>query len=414
VAKELTKLNFDVSLSTDRSLAELNTDTAAFYNKLADADIVLFYFAGHGVQINGRNYLVATDVNPENSEGLIAQSLPIDDVLLQIERRSAPSASKIIILDACRDNPFALHPPRPGERTSRGLSPMEWPSDQPKSNRGTAGYFRIIAFATSPNTTAADGLGSHSPYTQSLIKHISEPGLEVGEVFRRVAADVLVETTGAQHPEFLVQNSRLLYFTTPTVTACDKTASDEQNFLGLKGVPFDDVDPTQAVPACEAAVNAQPDSARLNHNLARAYEKSERLVEALEHYRKSAGMGYPPAINALGIMYLGGCGLPRRQPEMGIKEIARARALGDLSARASLTAHDVLPYVKQSGVVQLQMALLLADVFHGRANGVVGPSLRAALRAYQKNHNLADNGLTLETINELGIYDVVPEGFRCH
>jgi len=158
-------------------------------------------------------------------------------------------------------------------------------------------------------------------------RHISEPGLEVGEIFRRVAADVLVDTAGVQHPEFLVQNSRLLYFTMPSVTECDKTASDEQNFLGSKGVPFDDVDPLRAIPACEAAVNAQPDSARLNHNLARAYEKNERLSEALSRYRIAAEAGYPPAINALGIMYLAGCGLPQREPETGIKAIARARDL---------------------------------------------------------------------------------------
>jgi TPR repeat protein len=167
-------------------------------------------------------------------------------------------------------------------------------------------------------------------------------------MFRSVAADVVSEN-GEQKPELLLQTYRELYFKPPSTTDCDRVAIEEQNFLGLPGIPFDDVDPAKAIPACEAALKAQPDSARLHNNLARAYEKAERLNEALEQYKAAAAAGYPPAINALGIMYLSGCGLPAREVETGVRDIARARELGNLSARATLTSHDLLPYVDEDG-----------------------------------------------------------------
>lgn len=410
----LRELGFDTTLALDPTLADAERALAGFYGKVGSADVVLFYFAGHGVQINGRGFLLPGDVDPRGRKRLAETMLAVDEILHQIEARARKDAAKVVILDACRDNPLLARHQTPQERITRGLARLHLDAPAEQWQDRAAGYFRIVAYATAPNTVAADGEGAHSPYTRSLIRHIREPGIELRDMFVRVAADVVQETRGLQRPEYLAQTSRQLFLRPPAATECDRLAIEGQNFMGIAGVPFDDVDPSRAVPACEAALAARPASARLNNNLARAYEKAGRLPEAFRHYKAAADAGYPPAINALGIAYLAGCGLPAREVETGIRTIARARALGSLSARATLTSHDVLDHVEPQGVTRLQRALAADGAYRGPADGARRPELRAALAAYQTRHKLEARGLTLETIHALGLYDIVPEGFRCH
>lgn len=410
----LRELGFDTVLALDPGLRDLGTALDTFYRKIPSADIVMLFFAGHGVQINGRNFLLPKDVDPRGKTQLAGSMVAVDEVLRQIESRAKKDAAKIVVLDACRDNPLLEAHQTPQEKVSRGLAPINLDAVIEQTQVAAAGYFRIIAYATAPGTVAADGTGNHSPYTRSLIKHIREPGIEMREMFVRVAADVLQETRGEQKPEYLAQTSRQLFVRPPAATDCDRLAIEGQNFMGLPGIPFDDVDPNKAIPACEAALKALPTSARLNNNLARAYEKGGRLPDAFRHYKAAADAGYPPAINALGIAYLAGCGIPQREVETGVRTIARAKELGNLSARATLTSHDVLDYVGANGVTRLQRALSAAGTYRGATDGTARPELRTALSDYQKRHHLVEKGLTLETIHSLSLYDIVPQGFRCH
>jgi TPR repeat protein len=408
----LKELGFDTVLVINSSRAALREALDQFYAKIASADVIMFYFAGHGAQINDQNFIVPADANPESAGSLIAQLQPLDEILNAIEMNSKPRASKIIVLDACRNDPLKGFPEKPGERIGQGLARIKAAAPDSEGGAGS-GYFRIIAFSTAADTAASDGTAGNSPYTASLIKHIRQPGIEIVDMFRNVANDVVGET-GKQKPELLLQTYRELYLRVPHITDCDRVAIEEQNFLGLPGIPFDDVNPAKAIPACKTALKEQPDSARLHNNIARAYEKVGRLDEAFRHYKASADAGYPPAINALGIMYLSGCGLAAPNVKTGIRNIARASDLGNLSARATLTSHDLLPYVDEGGVLALQLSLAQAAAYRGATDGKAGPKLRAALAGYQRTHQLQEKGLTLETINALQLYDIVPEGFRCH
>jgi TPR repeat protein len=416
MASTLRDLGFDVVPVIDGSRDGIETAVATFLGKLKSAEIVFVYYAGHGVQYRGANYIVPVDAKVDSDTDFGREFVSVSGLLARLEATAPSTAAKIIVLDACRDNPWdAISAEQTGQKT-HGFAPIEAakvPETERQANIG-AGYFRIVAFSTASGEVAQDGDGSHSPYTQSLLRFLPQQGLEVGEIFRQAAADVQRDTKGVQKPEYLVQTSRALFLRTPYITDCDRVAIEGQNFLGLPGVPFDDVDPKKAVPACEDALRRFPDSARLHNNIARAYEKAERLPDALAQYQIAAGMGYAPAINSLGIAYLAGCGLPAPKIAEGVKLIAQARALGNLSARASLTSHDLLKFVGEAGIARLQTALAGKQFFKGRINGKDFDRTSVALAAFQENGGLAKKGLTLETIDALGLYEIVPKGFKCH
>ena len=134
----------------------------------------------------------------------------------------------------------------------------------------------------------------------------------------------------------------------------------------------------------------------------------------MRHYRIAAEFGYAPAINSLGIAYLAGCGLPSPLIAEGVKLMVRARALGNLSARAGLTSHDILKFIDGAGVTKLQTTLAGRQFFKGSIDSADLDRTAMALAKFQDSANLAKKGLTLETVDALGLYDIVPKGFKCH
>jgi uncharacterized caspase-like protein len=167
----------------DLDKAALDRAVQAFGNALTGADVGLFYYAGHGVQIRGANYLVPVAADPVKEADVDFQMLDTNLVLRQME--SAGTKLNIVILDACRNNPF-------GGRSLRsagsGLATMQAPE-------GT-----LISFATQPGSVALDGSGGHSPFTQALAEAIRKPGLDVFRTFNQVGLAVAGITGGQQKP----------------------------------------------------------------------------------------------------------------------------------------------------------------------------------------------------------------------
>jgi len=415
MASTLRDLGFDVMSVVDASRDGVEKAVANFLGKLTAAEIVFVYYAGHAVQYRGANYLIPVEAKIDPRVEFEREFVSVAGLLGRLEKAVPLTAAKIVVIDACRDNPWEAIAAKQTGTASQGFAPIAnvVPETALQANIG-AGYFRIVAFSTAPGEVAHDGAASHSPYTQSLLRFLPQQGLEVGEIFRQAAADVQRDTKGLQKPEYLVQTSRALFLRTPYITDCDRFAIEGQNFLGLPGIPFDDVDPKRALPACQDALQRFPDSARLHNNIARAYEKAEQLQEALLHYRVAAEFGYAPAINSLGIAYLAGCGLPSPLVAEGVKLMVRARALGNLSARAGLTSHDILKFVDEASVAKLQTVLAERQFFKGPIDAKDLDRTAIALAQFQDSANLAKKGLTLETIDALGLYDIVPKGFKCH
>lgn len=154
-----------------------------FGSQLQGADVGLFYYAGHGVQVRGANYLVPVDANPTREADIDFQMVDGNLVLRQME--GAGAKLNIVILDACRNNPLAGRGLR---ATGGGLAQMEAPE-------GT-----LISFATQPGNVAQEGNGSHSPYTEALAQIMRKPGLDIWHTFNDVGLAVTSATAGEQRP----------------------------------------------------------------------------------------------------------------------------------------------------------------------------------------------------------------------
>ncbi|SKC62711.1 caspase family protein [Ohtaekwangia koreensis] len=178
VSTELKKSNFEVQLLTNATYVQMREAMRKFQDKLVngpkDQTVGLFYYAGHGVQYLDENYLVPVDANVQYEDDIVRMCFPVQKMVLANMERSN-SRMNIVILDACRNNPF----PAATRSVSQGLGEM-------KRARGS-----FIAYATAPGSVASDGAGRNGLYTQELLKALRKPGLTIEQVFKDVRMNVL-------------------------------------------------------------------------------------------------------------------------------------------------------------------------------------------------------------------------------
>jgi hypothetical protein len=195
IGAAMERMGFEVHLAIDQTQAQMLAAVDAYAKALEGAEAALLFYAGHGVQIDGRNFLLPTDIKAESERSLRYGSLDINEVVAEMERASPVN---IVLLDACRDNPFVEQVKRSLKTRSTsiatGLAPIKVQSS------GT-----IIGYAAAPGAVAADGEGANSPYTAALLQEIEKPGVEVALALRRAAAHVIEGTKGEQRPELLVR-----------------------------------------------------------------------------------------------------------------------------------------------------------------------------------------------------------------
>ena len=190
MAAALRVLGFEVVEGRDLDFQGMRTKVREFSRKLEGADLGLFFYAGHGVQVAGENYLVPVDATLENAGDLGTDAIELATVLAPMENAKRVN---IVLLDACRDNPFTRSLRRSlGTRSasvSEGLAAV-------RTGSGT-----LIAFATEPDNVAFDGDGTrNAPFTAGLLKHIQTQGVEVEALMKRVRQDVIAATKGKQTP----------------------------------------------------------------------------------------------------------------------------------------------------------------------------------------------------------------------
>jgi carboxyl-terminal processing protease len=205
MAKTLKSVGFDVVEAEDASQDDIKKAIAAFSEKLTAAGpegTGLFFYAGHGVQVGGENYLIPVDAKIKREADVDLVAVSASTVLKQME--FANTAVNIVILDACRNNPLG-----DGARSmSRGLAKIE-----------TAPRGSFIAYSTAPGSTAADGDGANSPYTTALASTITEPGLSIADVFQEVRTKVLASTGNEQTPWDSSSLTGRFYFKPPEAGA---------------------------------------------------------------------------------------------------------------------------------------------------------------------------------------------------
>lgn len=191
IGEAFARLGFDVTVLTDLDYVGMRRELQAFEEKVATADVAVVFYAGHGIEMGGTNFLIPVDAELKRDIHLYDEAIRLDRVLLAVEQAHL---LRLVILDACRDNPFAnqMELTDPSRAIGRGLALFEPTTQQDGST--------ILAYAARQGTIASDGDGEHSPFTTALLANLETPGLEVSFVFRNVRDDVMAATGGAQEP----------------------------------------------------------------------------------------------------------------------------------------------------------------------------------------------------------------------
>lgn len=190
----LQQLDFQVQLLREANFRAMKEAVAEFGRKLVRSGVGLFYFAGHGLQINGRNYIIPIGADIQKEQDVEFESVDVGRILGEMDH--AQNQLNVFILDACRNNPFA----RSFRSPTRGLAQMIAPNET------------LIAYTTSPGDVAEDGGGKNSPYTEALLQVFPRPGLDILEIFRQTAAIVKKNTAGRQRPWIASDVTKQFYF----------------------------------------------------------------------------------------------------------------------------------------------------------------------------------------------------------
>jgi hypothetical protein len=192
----------------DLDKSAMDTAVQNFGRQVQGADVALFFYAGHGVQVSGSNYLVPVSANPTREADVDFQMVDVNLVLRQMQ--GSGTRLNMVILDACRNNPFG----------ARGLRSSDGGLAQMRAPEGT-----LISYATQPGSVAQDGSDGHSPYTKALATTIKQAGLDIFQTFNQVGLAVKRETGGSQQP--WVSSSPIdgtFYFVAPAAPASPKVA----------------------------------------------------------------------------------------------------------------------------------------------------------------------------------------------
>lgn len=209
IAATLRRLNFEVIERQNVTRESFAMSVREFGDKLKGATVGLFYFAGHGLQVKGRNFLVPVDADIAREDEVPYRSIDINEVLDKMD--SARTPINLVVLDACRNNPFA----RSFKLSQVGLAQMDAPA-------GT-----LIAFATSPGSVAQDGEGDNGMYTAALLRHITEAALPIEQLLKRVRVDVVRASNNTQVPWESSSLNRDFSFTQGAAATVRTAVTDE-------------------------------------------------------------------------------------------------------------------------------------------------------------------------------------------
>lgn len=198
IAAKLRKLNFQVTLKTNVPLRDMLRALTEFGDKVQPGSEVLFFYAGHGMQVRGKNYLIPIDAEIKTENAVSSEAVDVDQLLDKL----ASARLSMVILDACRNNPFE----RRFRGGGQGLASINAPT-------GT-----LIAYATAPGRVASDGDGRNGLYTKELLSAMDAPGVTVENVFKRVRTNVIKQSGEAQTPWESSSLTGDFYFRPPTIS----------------------------------------------------------------------------------------------------------------------------------------------------------------------------------------------------
>jgi formylglycine-generating enzyme required for sulfatase activity len=251
VARVLRELGFEVMEKENLDQKAMKKEIQALGQKLLKGGIGLFYYAGHGMQVNGKNYLIPVGAQIEHEKQVEYEAVDVGAVLAEMD--NARNRLNIVILDACRDNPFA----RSFRSSAQGLASMNAPS-------GT-----LVAYATAPGSVASDGAGENGIYTGELIKAMTVQGLKVEDVFKQVRSAVRETTQGRQVPWESSSLEGDFYFKAPAPIATAAVVPERTTGITSSTAP----ERTAGVPTAQSS---------LTGNAARSFKIWKEPVTGME------------------------------------------------------------------------------------------------------------------------------------
>jgi len=348
MADVLTRLGFEVMLLKNNDMQNLDVNLANWYNSIAGNDMAVFYFSGHGIEVNGENYLIPVGFN--NNDPKLDRNSPepylkwntlnVNQVLDYMSIKGVEV--KLLILDACRDNPFTISSSKSiGGEKKKGLARID-------ALNGT-----YIAFAAAPGTTADDGGQTYNlpngVFTYFLKQEIIKKGATLDEIFGKVATDVKKLTHNKQNP-FRNTDLGIIYIIPPSD---DKPATDSPSeLLRQADAFFGKKQYEEAFLLYEQAANTGNADAqnKLGTCYANGFSVEKNPNQAVNWYRKAAEQGLDVAQNSLGLCYETGYGVTK-DINQAIEWYEKAAEQGNMNAQNALdrvTALNITDQIRQA------------------------------------------------------------------
>ncbi|RWK25749.1 MAG: hypothetical protein EOR43_01525 [Mesorhizobium sp.] len=374
IASTLRNAGFEVIEGVDQDNQGMHSLISRFTEESYNADLAVIFYAGHGMQVDGKNYLIPVDAELTSPAYLKTRTVQIDEFMAALPPDPAVG---VIILDACRDNPLArtLAASLPKSRSlGAGLAPVEAKAD----GVGTGGV--LIAYATDPGAIAFDGNGVDSPYSLALAKHLTEPGVEIQSALTRVRGEVTEATQGRQRPWHNASLGREVFLGKPQTEAA----------------PVADASKTAAAPA-PAPVASEPPSWEVEQRLWDEASK-KNAIPFYEAYLEQFPNGRFATVAKLNIDQL-------KDPNAQNKQVAALDANGaDANAGSAVrTSVGITNAMKQTpgteqteeaigldrnGRIDLQLRIEALGNELGQADGNIGPRTRQAIGVWQGKNGL--------------------------
>ena len=348
VADAFRKLGFEVIDGYDLDIAQMRAKISEFSSDLPGAKSAVMYYAGHGVSVDGENYLIPTDIALKTPTDLDLGAISVSLVLKQMKREDRVD---VVVLDACRDNPFAEALARAKTRAlvaERGLSRIDG-----DLARGT-----LIAFASDPGSTALDGApGQHSPFTAAFLDHVFDPGVSIDTVMSRVRTEVWEKTNHGQLP--WVNTSLIGDYVLNAEPAAEPTAA------------------RAAAPAAEA-----PEQQSREDLLWQSAQHSNLRAD-YQAYLDAFPDGFFAQMAKNRIAVLENPGVARSEPEPDKATEPDWRT--EIGTAETEKALNLTPADEK----EIQQRLTALDFYKGPATGALDPPTRRAITEWQKSRGAA-------------------------
>ncbi|PRY71056.1 caspase family protein [Marivita geojedonensis] len=427
IAAALERMGFDVSLQLDVDFLRFNEAVRDYAKRSQNADISVVYFAGHGIEIDKANYLLPVDAELADDLDVELEAVQLRSLLQTV---SSTNGITLMLVDACRDNPFATRLRTEGATRSIGEGLVRV---DPKSGVLPGGV--LIGYAAKEGQYALDGLGRNSPYASALLSNLETPGLEVSKLFRQVRDAVFKETDGVQEPfTYGSLPGRDIYLIAKPETTVEETDEFSSSEIAVAYA-------ATAADGTLAAWNAFLDRFQTAQNYPlvalAAQKRTELIVKQLEQGRAAAEKSVDNQAQSSRDVFTAytaaeALGSPRawalffEQDDTGslekgailLEEQALAKEAHDriggryrvadsnetLGAEQRRSALSALSLTSEE-VREFQSLLQLRGNDVGGVDGQIGPKTIQALQAFQKANGLPVTGVpTRATLNELGFF----------